>query len=170
MYTRKTYLNKNKKQKQKTNNTRKGGAAQLNNFQSVGKSLDDFFSLFNIDEFSKKNSADYLGYKTFKKNNIYKFILNPSTTKENQYSGVKIIKSVKTDDGINVFDMIDYDIQNVNDGLGEFFISVFDTNRKKKRKGVFKKEIEIKETLKDNIPAVSESTITNFVDKRFDHL
>lgn len=170
MYTRKKQFKKKNKQKQKKNNTRRGGAEQFKNFQNVGKTMDDFFSLFNIDELSKKNSEDYLGYKTYNRNNIYKFLLIPSTTRENQFSGIKMIKDVQNDDGINLIDSITYDIQNVDDGLGEFFLNTFDARQKPKRKGVFKKEIKVKETLKDNIPAVSESNIASFVDKRFNHL
>lgn len=144
-----------------------GGKAQWNNFQNVGKSLDDFFTLFNIDELSKKNARDYLGYKTYNRNNLFNFTLLPSTIRDNQYSGVKITRNVKNDIGLNLMDTIAYDINNVDHHLGELILGTYNITNKNNRKGTFTKEINIKEPLRDNLEAVNEPNIATFVDNRF---
>lgn len=167
MHTKKKHVKKGKKKHRKTYHTKKGGKAQFDKFQNVGKSIDDFLNLFNIDELSKKNAEDYLGYKTYNKNNIFTFTLLPSTIKDNQYSGVKITNNTKHDDGIHLFDKINYDLAGVEEGLGELALNMYNITNKPKRKGVYNKKINFKETLKDNLPAVEEENIERFVEKRF---
>ena len=165
MYTKKKHPKKSKKKHRKTYHN--GGKAQFDNFQNIGKTVDDFLVLFNIDELSKKNAEDYLGYKTYNRNNLFSFSLLPSTIKDNQYSGVKITKHAKHDDGIYLFDKINYDLAGVEEGLGELALNMYNITNKVKRKGIYNKKINFKEILKDNIPAVEEENIERFVDKRF---
>lgn len=170
MYTKKKHPTIHKKRKNK--NTRKMGGKPVSfqNFQNVGKTIDKFLQNFNIDEISKMNASEYLGYKTYNRNNVFKFTLLPSTIKDNQYSGIKITKNVKNDDGLTFFDKIAYDITGVNEGLGELVLGYYNVTNKQNRKGVYKKEINIAETLKDNIPPVEEENLERFVKKRFDHI
>ena len=145
MYTKKKHPKIQKKRKNK--NTRKIGGKSISfqNFQNVGRTIDKFLQNFNIDELSKKNASEYLGYKTYNRNNIFKFTLLPSTIKDNQYSGIKVTKQVKNDDGIHFFDKVAYDIEGVNEGLGELILGYYNLTNKQNRKGVYKKEINIKE-------------------------
>ena len=73
MYTKKKHPKIHKKRKNK--NTRKigGKSTSFQNFQNVGKTIDKFLQNFNIDEISKMNASEYLGYKTYNRNNIFKF-------------------------------------------------------------------------------------------------
>jgi len=167
MSTRKKQKNKNKKHR-KTKS--KGGKLQYDSFQTLGKTVDDFLVVFNIDELSKKNAADYVRYKTFKKNHKFKFILVPSTIKDNHFSTVKLIKTVENDKGINATDSIGTDFNNVEDDLGKIILGYYNITKQNNRKGVYKKEINVKETIKDNLQAVEEENIERFVDKRFNHL
>jgi len=162
-----------RKYKPKHRKTRHNGGkaqTQFDNFQNVGKSLDSFLSLFNIDELSKKNAAEYLGYKTFKRNNVFTFTLLPSTTKENQYSGLKVTKKVKNDPGVTFMDNVAYDIDKVNESLGELLLGYYNISNKNERKGIYQKELVVKETLRDNLPPVEEANIERFMHTRFDHV
>lgn len=170
MHTRKKQINKRKHRKTKHVHTNKGGRSQFDNFQKFGQSVDSFLSAFNIDELSRKNAKEYLGYKTYNRNNIFTFTLLPSTIKENQYSGVKMTKKVKNDPGVTFFDDINHDINGVNEGLGELIMGYYNVTNKNKRKGTYQKEVNIKEALRDNLPAVPESTIEDFANTRFDHV
>lgn len=174
MYTKKKHsvIHKKENNKNKNKNTRKKGGKSVSfqNFQNIGRTIDKFLLNFNIDELSKRNASEYLGYKTYNRNNIFKFTLLPSTIKDNQYSGVKLTKYVKNDNGLTLFDKIGYDIAGVNEGLGELVLGYSNLSNKENRKGVYKKEINIKETLRDNIPPVEEENIERFVSKRFDHI
>jgi hypothetical protein len=170
MYTKKKHPKIHKKKNNK-NTRRKGGkSVSFQNFQNVGRTIDKFLQNFNIDELSKKNASEYLGYKTYNRNNIFKFTLLPSTIKDNEYSGVKFTKHVKHDNGLSFFDKIGYDITGVNEGLGELILGYYNITNKNNRKGVYKKEVNIKETLRDNIPPVEEENLERFVNKRFDHV
>lgn len=170
MYTKKKHSKIHKKRKNK--NTRKIGGKSISfqNFQNIGRTIDKFLQNFNIDEISKKNASEYLGYKTYNRNNIFKFVLLPSTIKDNQYSGVKFTKHVKHDDGLSLSDKIGYYISGVDEGLGELVLGYSNLTNKENRKGVFKKEVNVKETIRDNIPPVLEENIEQFVNKRFDHI
>ena len=163
MHTRKKQI-----YKRKHRNTKKGGRSQYDNFGKFGNAIDTFISTFNIDELSKKNAREYLGYKTFNRNNVFTFTLLPSTMKNNQYSGVKVTKKVKNDPGVTLFDNINYDINSVNEGLGELLMGYYNVTNKNKRKGTYEKELNIKETLRDNLPPVPETTIEDFAKKRFE--
>jgi hypothetical protein len=169
-----THTRKRKyKEKPKHRKTRYNGGktqTQFDNFQMVGKSLDSFLSLFNIDELSKKNAAEYLGYKTFKRNNIFTFTLLPSTIKENQYSGLKVTKKVKNDPGVTFMDNVSYNIDKVNESLGELVLGYYNISNKNERKGIYQKDVVVKETLRDNLPPVEEANIERFMNNRFDHL
>jgi hypothetical protein len=169
-----THTRKRKyKEKPKHRKTRYNGGktqTQFDNFQMVGKSLDSFLSLFNIDELSKKNAAEYLGYKTFKRNNIFTFTLLPSTIKENQYSGLKVTKKVKNDPGVTFMDNVSYNIDKVNESLGELVLGYYNISNKNERKGIYQKDVVVKETLRDNLPPVEEANIERFMHNRFDHL
>lgn len=167
MHTKKKHSKKGKKKHRKTYHIAKGGKAQFDKFQNFGKTIDDFLNLFNIDDISKKNAEDYLGYKTFNRNNIFTFTLLPSTIKDNQYANVKITKKDKYDDGVYFFDKLNNDIEGVEEGLGELALNVFNITKKPVRKGVYNKKINFKETVKDNLPAVEEENIERFVEKRF---
>jgi len=170
MYTKKKHpkLNNNRKNK----NTRKlgGKSVSFQNFQNFGKNIDRFLLNFNIDELSKKNASEYLGYKTYNRHNKFNFTLLPSTIKDNQYSGVKFTKNIKHDYGLSMFDKIGYDINGVNEALGELILGYYNITNKQNRKGVYKKEIDVKETIRDNIPPVSEENLERFVNKRFDRI
>ena len=73
MHTKKKHSKNRKIKHRKTYHRSKGGKAQFDKFQNVGKTIDDFLNLFNIDELSKKNAEDYLGYKTYNRNNVFTF-------------------------------------------------------------------------------------------------
>lgn len=165
-----TSKRKSKHRKTKTKKHHNGGKnkTQFDNFQNVGKSLDSFFSLFNIDEMSKKNAAEYLGYKTYNRNNVFTFSLLPSTIKENQYSGLKVTKKIKNDPGINFVDNVAYEIDNVNNTLGELVLGYYNVTNKNERKGVYHKDVVVKEALRDNLPPVEEANIERFMHTRFD--
>jgi hypothetical protein len=168
MHTKKKHLKKGKKKHRKSYHKKRGGKkAQFDNFENVGKSVDDFLNLFNMDELAKKNAEDYLGYKTYNRNNMFTFTLLPSLIKDNQYSGVRITKNAKHDPGIHMFDKINYDLDGVEEGLGELALNMYNITNKTQRKGIYNKNINFKETLKDNLPAVEEENIERFVDKRF---
>ena len=170
MYTKKKHHKIHKKGKNK--NTRKigGKTIQFQNFQNLGRTVDKFLLKFNIDEISKKNASEYLGYKTYNRDNVFKFTLLPSTIKDNQYSGVKFTKYVKNDNNLSFLDNINYDIASVNEGLGELILGYYNLTNKQNRKGLYKKEVNIKETLRDNIPPVEEENLERFVNKRFDNV
>lgn len=167
MHTKKKHSKKGKKKHRKTYHTSKGGKAQFDKFQNVGKTIDDFLNLFNIDELSKKNAEDYLGYKTYNQNNVFTFSLLPSTIKDNQYSSVNIKKNTKYDDGIHFFDKINKELYDIEDGLGKYLLNMNNFTNKQLIKGVYNKKINFKEVLKDNLPAVEEENIQRFVEKRF---
>lgn len=159
--------------KRKNKNTRKllgGKSVSFQNFQNMGKTFDNFLQNFNIDELSKKNASEYLGYKTYNRHNKFNFTLLPSTIKDNQYSGVKFTKDIKHDYGLSMFDKIGYDIDGVNEALGELILGYYNITNKQNRKGVYKKEIDVKETIRDNIPPVSEENLERFVNKRFNRI
>ena len=167
MSTKKKHFKKNKKYRK---TIRKGGKSQYDSFQKYGKTLDDFLVLFNIDELSKKNAADYLAYKTYRKNNKFKFIFLPSTIKDNQFARVKLINTVENDKGINTFDSIRSDFNEVDEVFGKYILGYYNITNQNNKNGVFKKEINVKETIKDNLPAVEEGNLERFVNKRFNHL
>jgi hypothetical protein len=168
MSTRKKQKKDKNKKHRKTKS--KGGKSQFDSFQKLGKTVDDFLVVFNIDELSKKNAADYKTYKTFKKNNKFKFVLLPSTIKDNQFSGVKLIRTVENDKGINIMDSIRSELNDVEDDFGKYILGYYNITKQDNRKGVYNKEINVKETIKDNLPAVEEENIERFVNKRFNHL
>jgi hypothetical protein len=170
MYTKKKHPKIHKKRINKNTRKKGGKSVSFQNFQNVGRTIDKFLQNFNIDELSKKNASEYLGYKTYNRNNLFKFTLLPSTIKDNEYSGVKFTKHVKYDNGLSFFDKIGYDITGVNEGLGELILGYYNITNKNNRKGVYKKEVNIKETLRDNIPPVEEENLERFVNKRFDHV
>lgn len=170
MHTKKKHSIIHKKRKNKNTRKKGGKSIPFQNFQNVGRTIDKFLLNFNIDELSKKNAAEYLGYKTYNRNNIFKFTLLPSTIKDNHYSGVKFTKYVKNDNALSMFDKIGYDIDGVNEGLGELILGYSNLTNKENRKGIYKKEINVKETIRDNIPPVEEENLERFVNKRFDHI
>lgn len=171
MYTKKRKT-KQKKKHPLSRRRHNGGKnrTQFDTFQDFGKSIDSFVTLFNIDEMSKKNAAEYLGYKTFNRNNLYTFTLLPSTIKENQYSGVKVTKKVENDTGVTIADNMAYDINKVNETLGELILGYYNITNKNERKGIYQKEVNVKETLRDNLPPVEEANIERFMHTRFDHV
>jgi len=154
-------------QKQK----KKGGGDKsysFDSFQSTGKEVDDFFTLFDIDRLSYKDPNEYLGYKKYNRNSKFKFYLTPSYTRKNQYSGLKVVNTVLLDPGLGLFDELKYQFDKANNDFAQLMNGYYNvTGKSPKRKGTFVKEIDIKEKLKDNLPPVEEENITSFVNKRF---
>jgi hypothetical protein len=141
---------------------------QFDNFEELGKSIDDFFVLFDMDRLSKKDAKEYLGYKTYNRKSKLQFVLLPSTTKNNQFSNLKIIKHVESDPGLTLMDEINYQTGRVDDDLGEIVNSYYNITQDNVRpKGTYVKEVTIEEPLRDNLPAVEEPNIARFAAKRF---
>jgi hypothetical protein len=141
---------------------------QFDNFEELGKSIDDFFVLFDMDKLSKKEAKEYLGYKTYNRKSKLQFVLLPSTTKNNQFSNLKIIKQVESDPGVTLMDEINYQIHRVDDDLGELVNGYYNITQDNVRpKGTYIKEVMIEEPLRDNLPAVDEPNISRFAAKRF---
>jgi hypothetical protein len=143
-------------------------AKPFDNFEELGKSIDDFFVLFDMDRLSKKDAKEYLGYKTYNRKSKLQFVLLPSTTKNNQFSNLKIIKQVESDPGLTLMDEINYQTGRVDDDLGEIVNSYYNITQDNVRpKGTYVKEVTIEEPLRDNLPAVEEPNIARFAAKRF---
>ena len=164
-HKRVTYRLKKKGGNPGVNNSK---AKSFENFEELGKSVDDFFVLFDMDKLSKKDAKEYLGYKTYNRKNKLQFVLLPSTTKNNQFSNLKIINQVENDPGLTLMDEINYQVRRVDDDLGELVNGYYNiTKNNVKPKGTYIKEVLIEEPIRDNLPAVDEPNIARFAEKRF---
>ena len=124
------------------------GSYSFDSFQSTGKEIDEFFTLFDLDRLSQKNAKEYLGYKKYNRNNKFKFYLTPSYTRKNQYSGLKVVNTVLLDPGLGLFDELKYQFDKANNDFAQLMNGYYNvTGKSPKRKGTFIKEVDVKETL-----------------------